>query len=192
MRRARPVDPWPFGTRNTTRLLRGQKLLAARSARIGRSGSTRLPSPINCHHALGRQASHSMTPLRSQLSMFGVGTLRGARPAAASALAVHSGASPIFQHRSGGLSARPKPLEPGLPGCPSSREVGGWTGLPSLYVPFDTPISRRQAADTCLVRCCELQSTSHGRDGAAWRAGLFSSVPCLLRPRFVVSPCIVD
>ena len=60
------------------------------------------PAPLDCHQALGRRASHLMTPLRSQLSMFGVETPRVATPATASALAVHGGASPIFQHRSGG------------------------------------------------------------------------------------------
>jgi hypothetical protein len=73
--------------------------------------------------------------------MFGVETPQVATPAAASALAVHSGASPIFQHRSGGLPVHPKPLEPGLLGCPPSEERGGQTGLLPLYVPSDTPIS---------------------------------------------------
>ena len=44
-----------------------------------------------------------MTPLRSHLSMFGMETPRVATPTTASALAVHGGASPIFQDRSGGL-----------------------------------------------------------------------------------------
>ena len=72
--------------------------------------------------------------------MFGMVTLRVAKSAIASALAVHNGASPIFQHHSA-VSNTTKSLELGLSGCPFPEGKGGQTGLLPLYAPFDAPIS---------------------------------------------------
>ena len=50
-----------------------------------------------------------------------------------------------ISHLPASLRVTSKPLELGLPGCPHTKR-GGQTGLLPLYVPFNTPIYRRQAA----------------------------------------------
>ena len=128
------------------------------------------PAPLDCHQALGRRASHLMTPLRAQLSMFGVETPRAATPTAASALAVHGGASPIFQHRSGGFHAT-EAIGAGFAWRSSLGERGGQSGSLPLYVPSDTLICDARPPDSSEPRSAKHSEETRPNNKGPRRSG---------------------